>query len=104
MTPSAGHTQTKKTPVLIGLNFMYCPELKTVEQAKLLANTFVNSQFGHAPDVNKYKLDAEKNTIHQKTLCMVSNVQNSTYEELLTTHSNFFILQKLQKHLVIEVF
>ena len=51
----------------------------TPKQAKLLANSFANSQFG-------------------RTLCVVYDHYNSTYEELLTSHNGISIHKTHLKH------
>ena len=44
------------------------------------------------------------NKIHRRTLRVVYDDYNSTYEELLASHNYIFIHQKHLKHLVIEVY
>ena len=79
----------------------------TLEQTKLLANSFVNIQFGYAPLICMF---ASKNSmlkvnkIHRRTLRVVYDDYNSTYEELLASHNDISIHQKHLKHLAIEVY
>ena len=79
----------------------------TPEQAKLLANSFVNTQFGHAPLI--WMLTSKNsmlkiNKIHRRTLRVVHDDYSSTYEELLASHNDISIHQKHLKHLAIEVY
>ena len=79
----------------------------TLEQAELLANSFVNTQFGYAPLTWMF---ASKNSmlkvnkIYRRTLCVVYDDNSSTYEELLNSHNDISIHQKHLKHLAIEVY
>ena len=75
----------------------------TLEPAKLLANSVVNTQFGCAPLIWMF---ASKNSmlkvnkIHWRTtLRVVYDDYNSTYEEHLASHSDISIHQKHLKHL-----
>ena len=74
---------------------------------KLLANSFVNTQFGYGPLIWMF---ASKNSmlkvnkIHRRTLRVVYDDYNSTYEELLASHNDISIHQKHLKHLAIEVY
>ena len=78
-----------------------------LEQAKLLANSFVNTQFGYAPLIWMFtsKNSMMKiNKIHRRTLRVVYDDYNSTYEELLASHNDISIHQKHLKHLAVEVY
>ena len=79
----------------------------TLEQAKLLANSFVNTQFGYAPLIWMFTSKNSMlkiNKIHRRTLRVVYDDYNSTYEELLASHNDISIHQKHLKHLAIEVY
>ena len=79
----------------------------TLEQAKLLANSFVNSQFGYAPLIwmfTRKNLMLEVNKIHWRNLRVVYDDCNSTYEELLASRNDISIHQKHLRHLTIEVY
>ena len=79
----------------------------TLEQPKLLANAFVNTQFGYAPLICTFTSKnpmLKINKIHLTTLRMVYDDYNSTYEELLASHNIIFIHQKHLKHLAIETY
>ena len=77
-----------------------------IEQA-ILANSFVNTQFGYAPLTWMF---TRKNSmlkvtqIHWSILRVVYDDYNSTYEELLASHNDISIHQKHLKHLAIEVY
>ena len=79
----------------------------TLEQVKLLAHLFVNTQFGYAPLIwiftSKNSM-LKVNKIHRRTLRVVYDDYNSTYEELLASHNDISIHQKHLKHLAIEVY
>ena len=78
----------------------------SLEQAKLLSNSFVNTQFGCAPQAWMFtsKNSMRKvNKIHQRTSLVVYDDYNSTYEQILTSHSDISVHQKHLKHLAIEV-
>ena len=82
-------------------------EFLTLEQAKLLANSFVNSQFGYASLIWMFtsKNSMPKvNQIHRRTLRVVYDDYNSTYEEPLASHNYMSIRQKYLKRSTIEVF
>ena len=53
---------------------------------------------------NKQKLMLKVNKIHRRTLRVVSDYYNSTYEELLASYNDIPIHQKLLKCLAIEVY
>ena len=79
----------------------------TLEQEKLLANSFVNTQFGYAPLIWMFtsKNSMMKiNKIHRRTLRVVYDDYNSTFEELLASHNAISIHQKDLKHLAIDVY
>ena len=79
----------------------------TLEQGKLLANSFVNTHFGYAPLIwifTSKNSVLKVNKIHQTTLRAVYDDYNSTYEELLGSHNDISIHQKHLKHLAVEVY
>ena len=79
----------------------------TFEQAKLLANSFINNQFKYAPLIWMFTSKNSMlkiNKIHRRTLHLVYDNYNSTYEELLASHNDISIHQKHLKHLAIEVY
>ena len=79
----------------------------TLEQAKLLASSFVNTKFWYAPIIWMF---ASKNSmlkvneIHRRTLRVVYDDYNSTYEKILASHNDISIHEKHLKHLTIEVY
>ena len=78
----------------------------TLKQAKLLANSFVNTQFGYAPLIWRFTSKNSMltvNKIRQRTLRVVYDDYSSTYEELLASHNDISIYRKHLKHLAIEV-
>ena len=79
----------------------------TFEQAKLLANSFINTQFKYAPLIwmftSKNSL-LKINKIHRRTLRVVYDDYSSTYEELLASHNDISIHQKHLKYVAIEVY
>ena len=79
----------------------------TIQQEKLLANSFVNTQFGYAPliwMITHKNLILKVNQLHRRTLRMVYDDYNSTYEELLASYNDISIHQKHLRHLAIEVY
>ena len=77
-----------------------------IEKAKLLANAFINSQFNYAPLIwmfpNKssiYKILK----IHKRTLQIVYDVYDESYENLLNRSDDISIHQKHLRYLAIEV-
>ena len=79
----------------------------TLKQARLFTNSFVKSQFVDprliwmiASQNSKLKV----NKIYRRTLPMVYDDYNSTYEELFASHDDISIHQKHPKRLVIEVY
>ena len=79
----------------------------TVEKAKLLAKVFINSQFNHAPLMwmfaNKCSIDRILK-IHTRTLQIVFDVYDKSYENLLNRSDDIPIHQKHQRYLAIEVY
>ena len=66
----------------------------TIEQAKLLAYSFVNTQFAYAPLIWMFTSKNSMlkiNKIHQRTLRVVYDDYNSNYEELLASHNDISI-------------
>ena len=79
----------------------------TLEQAKLLVNSFVNTQFGYAPLIWMFTSKnsmLKVNEIHRRTLRLVYDDCNSIYEELLVSYNDTSIHQKHLRHLAIEVY
>ena len=79
----------------------------TLEQEKLLANSFVNTQFGYAPQIWMFTSKnsiLKVNKINRKTLGVVYDDNNSTYEERLASHNDISIHHKHLKNLAIEVY
>ena len=80
-------------------------KFSTLEQTKLLANSFIISQFGYIPLISMFTSKSSMlkvNKIHLRTLGMFYD-NGSTYEEFLASH-NYFFHQKHLKHLAIEVY
>ena len=78
----------------------------TLEQVKVLANSFVNTQFRYAPLIWMFTSKnsmLKANKIHWRTLRVLYDDYKSTYEELLASHKDISIHQKHLKHLAIEV-
>ena len=78
----------------------------TLQQEKLLVNSFVNSQFDYAPLIWEFisKSSMQKvNKIHRRPLRVVYHDYKSTYEELIASHNDISIHQKRLTHLAIEV-
>ena len=78
-----------------------------LEQAKSLANSFLNTQSGCAPLIwifTSKKSMLKVNKIHRGALHVVYDDYDSTYEELLASHNDISIHKKHLKHLVIEVY
>ena len=73
----------------------------------MLANSFVNTQFAYAPLIwmfTRKNSMLKINKIHWRTLRVVYDDYNSTYEELLASHNDISIHHKHLKHLAIEVY
>ena len=82
-------------------------KFSTLEQTKLLANSFVNTQFGYASLIwifTSKNAMLKINKIHRRTFRVVYDDYSSTYEELLASHNDISIHQKRLKHLAIEVY
>ena len=83
-------------------HFVKCSRIFHNFWMKLLANLFVNTQFRYAHLIwmftNKTSM-LKVNKIHRRTIRVVYNDYNSTYEELLTSHNDISIHLK---HLAIE--
>ena len=79
----------------------------TLVHAKILANSFVNTQFRYEPLIWMFtskNVMLTINKIHRRTLRVVYDDYNSIYEELLASHNDISIHQKHLKHLAIEVY
>ena len=79
----------------------------TLEQAKLLAHLFVNTQFGYAPLIwiftSKNSM-LKVNKTRRRTLRVVYDDYNDTDEERLASPNDISIHQKHLKHLAIEFY
>ena len=81
-------------------------KILTLEQVKVLANSFVNTQFRYAPLIWLFTSKNSMlkiNKIHRRTLHVVYDDYNSTYEELFASYIGISIYQKHLKNLAIEV-
>ena len=79
----------------------------TLEQAKLFVNSFPSNQFVYGRLICMFTSKnsmLNTNKTYRRTLRVVYDVYNSTYEELFDSHSDISIQQKYLKHLVIEVY
>ena len=79
----------------------------TVEKAKMLANAFINSQFNYAPLVWMFAGKTSINKIckiHHRTLQVIHNDYQKSYDELLDINKDVNIHQKQLCTLVLEVF
>ena len=73
----------------------------------MLANSFVNNQFGYATLVWMFTGKnpmLKVNKIHRRTLRMVYDDYNGTCGELLASYNDISINQTHLKHLAIEVY
>ena len=79
----------------------------TVEKAKLLTNVFINSQFNYAllmwMFANKCSIDRILK-IHKRTVKIVYDVYDESYENLLNRSGDISIHQKHLRYLAIEVY
>ena len=78
----------------------------TVEKAKLLANAFINSQFNYAPLIWMFANKSSKVKIlkiHKRTLQIVYDVYDESYENLLNICDDISIHQKHLQYLAIDV-
>ena len=76
-------------------------------KAKLLANLFIDIQFIYAPLIWKFAGKTLINKIckvHHRTLQVVYDYFNKSYDELLELHNDLSIHQRHHRYLVIEVF
>ena len=78
----------------------------TVEKARILANTFIDSQFNYAPLIWMFtgKTINKICKIHHRTLRVVYNEYNKTYGEPLQLNNNVSIHQRHLQYLALEVF
>ena len=68
-----------------------------LEPSNLLANSFINTQYGYAPLIWMFTSKNSMlkiNKIHRRTLHLVYDNYNSTYEELLASHNDISIHQE----------
>ena len=78
----------------------------TVENARILANASIDSQFNYAPLIWIF---AEKTInkickINHRTLQVIYNEYNKSYEELLQLNNNLSIHQRHLQYLILEIF
>ena len=79
----------------------------TVEKAKMLANAFINSQLNYAPLVWMFAGKTSINKIckiHHRTLQVIHNDYQKSYDELLDINKDVNIHQKHLRILALEVF
>ena len=79
----------------------------TVEKARVLANAFINSQFNYAPLIRMFAGKTLINKIckiHHRTLQVVCNEYNKSYQELLQLNNIVSIHQRHLQYLALEVF
>ena len=79
----------------------------TLDKAKLLANSFIHSQFNYAPLIWMFAsktLISKVNKLHYRTLQVVHNDYDHSYEELLNTINDVSIHQKHLRYLVTEIY
>ena len=78
-----------------------------VEKTKMLANAFINSQFNYAPLVWMFAGKTSINKIckiHHRTLQVIHNDYQKSYDELLDINKDVNIHQKHLRILALEVF
>ena len=79
----------------------------TVEKAKLLANAFINGQFTYAPLIWMFAIKSSISKIckiHLRTLQIVYNNYDKSYQDLLNFSNDISIHQKHLRLLAIEVY
>ena len=79
----------------------------SVDKAKLLANAFTGSQFNYAPLIWMFAgktLIKKICKIHHRTLQVVYDDFNKSYDELLELNNDLSIHQRHLRYLAIEVF
>ena len=79
----------------------------SVDKAKLLANAFTDSQFNYAPLIWMFAGKTLINKIckiHHRTLQVVYDDFNKSYDELLELNNDLSIHQRHLRYLAIEVF
>ena len=79
----------------------------SVDKAKLLANAFIGSQFNYAPLIWMFAgktLIKKICKIHHRTLQVVYDDFNKSYDELLELNNDLSIHQRHLRYLAIEVF
>ena len=79
----------------------------SVDKAKLLANAFIDSQFSYAPLIWMFAGKTLINKIckiHHRTLQVVYDDFNKSYDELLELNNDLSIHQRHLRYLAIEVF
>ena len=76
-------------------------------QKRLIMKTFIQSQFGYCPLVWMFcsrTMNARINRIHERSLRIVYNDYDSTFNELLTTDKSFTIHHRNIQTLAIEIY
>ena len=79
----------------------------TVEKARILANACIDSQFNYTPLTWMFagkKLINKICKIHHRTLQVVYNEYNNSYEELLQLNNSVFVHQRKLHYLALEIF
>ena len=77
------------------------------EKARLLANAFIDCQFLYAPLIWMFASKSSINKIckiHFRTLQIVDNVHDKSYEDLLAVSNDVSVHQKHLRILAIEVY
>ena len=78
-----------------------------VEKRKLIMNAFISSQFGYCPLVwmfHSRELNNRINKIHERSLRIVYNDKQSTFEELLERDKSVSIHHSNIRKLAIEIY
>ena len=78
----------------------------TAEKARILSNAFIDSQFNYAPLTWMFAgktLINKISKIHHRTLQMVYNEYNKSYEKLLQLNNNVPLHQRHLQYLILEV-
>ena len=79
----------------------------STDKAKTLGNAFISSQFFYAPLIWMFEgnlLISRVQKIHFRSLQVIHNTYDTTYDELLSMNSDVSFHQKHLRSLVTEVF
>ena len=79
----------------------------TVEKARILSNALIDNQFDYAALIWMFAGETLTNKIceiHRRTLHVVYNEYNKSYEKLLQLSNNVSIYQRHYQYLALEVF